>query len=324
MRVGFVYNVRGSGRATSGYTDEEAEFDDPAAIDAIRAAIAAHGHDVIDFEANETLPATLVAAPVDVVFNIAEGRGPRSREAQVPALLELLGIPYTGSDAVTLGITLDKSLAKSLVQAVGVATPRGVVMSTGDEPWPTDFPFPAIVKPLHEGSSIGITDASVALGEDGARERARALIAQYRQSVLCEEYVAGREVTAGLLGSPARVLPPMEIVFLGETAFPVYSFEVKRDFEVRVRYEVPAKLSPDELDAIETASLRAFQALGCRDVARLDFRLDASGVPYFLECNPLPGLAPGVGDLTFIAEAAGISFEDLIGEILEGALRRRL
>ncbi len=133
----------------------------------------------------------------------------------------------------------------------------------------------------------------------------------------------GREITVGLLGLPVRVLPPMEVIFLDGAEHPLYSFEVKRRFEELVRYEVPASLTAEELVAIERASLAAFGALGCRDVARLDFRLDAVGVPHFLECNPLPGLAPGVGDLTFIAEAAGHSFEDLIGEILEGALRRR-
>ena len=133
MRIGFVYNVRRR-EDDEVATDDEAEFDDPAAIFAIRAAIAAGGHEVIDFEADARLPQALAASPVDAVFNIAEGSGPRSREAQVPALLDLLGIPYTGSDAVTLGITLDKSLAKTLVAAAGVATPRGFLVVSGDEP----------------------------------------------------------------------------------------------------------------------------------------------------------------------------------------------
>ncbi len=320
MRVGFVYNVRaGKGHAGS---DEDAEFDDPATIVAIRDAIAAHGHEVVGLEADATLPATLVAANVDVVFNIAEGQGSRSRESQVPALLELLGIRYTGSDAVALGVTLDKSLAKAVVRAAGVATPLWTVMASGDEPLPELFRLPAIVKPLHEGSSKGIEADSLVADERRLRERARDVIGRYGQPVLCEEYVAGREITVGLLGSPVRVLPPMEVVFLNDEVLPLYSFDVKKRFEELVRYEVPAKLTDAELAALERDSLAAFAAFGCRDVARLDFRLALDGTPTFLECNPLPGLAPGVGDLTFIAEAAGVSFEDLIGEILDCALQR--
>jgi D-alanine-D-alanine ligase len=320
MRVGFVYNVR---RPDSAEGDEDAEFDEPETIEAISNALASHGHEVIGLEADRTLPAALVAADVDVVFNIAEGKGQRGREAQVPALLELLGIPYTGSDAVTLGITLDKPVASTLVRAAGVATPRGFVLTNGDGPLPEGLLFPAIVKPVHEGSSKGISSDSIVVDEAALRDQVREISTRYGQAALCEEYVSGREITVGLLGLPVRVLPPMEIVFLEGGAFPVYSFEVKRRFEELVRYEVPAALTADQLTAIERASLVAFEALGCRDVARLDFRLDAAGVPHFLECNPLPGLAPGVGDLTFIAEAAGLSFGDLIGEILEGALRRR-
>lgn len=315
MRVGFVYNVR---RIDAG--EDDAEFDEPETIKAISAAIAANGHEVVGLEADRTLPTALTAAEVDVVFNMAEGRGQRSREAQVPALLELLCIPYTGSDAVTLGITLDKPLASALVSARGVATPRGFVMRSTDDPVPSEFSFPAIVKPVHEGSSKGISNESIVFDEAGLRKRAGVIAARYEQPVVCEEYVVGREITVGLLGTPARVLPPMEVVFLEGGELPLYSFEVKRRFEELVRYEVPAALTPEELSAVERSSLTAFEALGCRDVARIDFRLDEEGTPYFLECNPLPGLAPGVGDLTFIAEAAGLSFEELIGEILAGAI----
>jgi D-alanine-D-alanine ligase len=320
MRVGFVYNVRSEHALAEG--DEDAEFDDPATIAAISDAIVAHGHDVVGLEADPALPAALVAANVDVVFNIAEGKGSRSREAQVPALLDLLGIPFTGSDAVALGVTLDKSVAKAVARAVGVATPLWTVMIAGDEPLPEHFRLPAIVKPLHEGSSMGIGADSVVADERRLRERAREVIGRYGQPVLCEEYIAGREITVGLLGSPVRVLPPMEVVFLGDEQLPLYSFDVKKRFEELVRYEVPASLTDGELAALERDSLVVFATLGCRDVARLDFRLAVDGTPTFLECNPLPGLAPGVGDLTFIAEAAGISFEGLIGEILDCALRR--
>lgn len=321
MRVGFVYNTRRA-HGVEAPGDEDAEFDSPATIATIRDAIASNGHEVIGFEADASLPGALAGAGVEVVFNIAEGRGGRGREAQVPALLELLDIPYTGSDPVTLGITLDKSLASTVVRAAGVAVPRGCVVATPSGPVPAELPYPAIVKPLHEGSSRGIAADSVVFDEEGLRARAGAVMTGYRQPAYCEEYVRGREITVGLLGSPPRMLPPMEVLFLTGDALPLYSFEVKQRFQELVRYEVPARLSAGELSALERDSMAAFDALGCRDVARIDFRLPPDGTPVFLECNPLPGLAPGVGDLTFIAEAAGISFERLIGEILEGAVRR--
>ena len=320
MRVGFVYNVRSADAADG---DEDAEFDAPETIEAISNAIAAHGHDVVELEAGRSLPAALVAAEVDVVFNIAEGRGPRGRESQVPALLELLEIPYTGSDPVTLGVTLDKSLASTLVRAAGVATPRSCLIASAGDPVPADFPYPAIVKPVHEGSSKGISRESVVFDEAGLRAQAGVVAADYEQPAFCEEYISGREITVGLLGDPPQVLPPMEIVFLGNDELPVYSFDVKQRWHGIVRLETGAALAPAEAAALERDSLLAFHAFGCRDVARVDFRLAADGTPYFLECNPLPGLAPGTGDLWFISEAAGLAFEDLIGEILAGALRRR-
>ena len=272
MRVGFVYNVRaGKGHAGS---DEDAEFDDPATIAAIRDAIASHGHEVVGLEADATLPAALVAANVDVVFNIAEGQGSRSRESQVPALLDLLGIPFTGSDAVALGVTLDKSVAKAVARAAGVATPLWTVMTAGDEPLPERFRLPAIVKPLHEGSSKGIEADSVVADERRLRERARDVIGRYGQPVLCEEYVAGREITVGLLGSPVRVLPPMEVVFLGDEELPLYSFDVKKRFEELVRYEVPAKLTDERARRSRARQPRCVRRVGLprRRPARLPAR----------------------------------------------------
>ena len=183
-------------------------------------------------------------------------------------------------------MTLDKSLAKVVVRAAGVATPLGVVMTTGDEPLPGGFSMPAVVKPLHEGSGKGITSDSVVTDEGRLRELARAVIDRYGQPVLCEEYVAGREITVGLLGSPARVLPPMEVTFIDPPEHPVYSFEVKQEWERLVRYEVPAALDDGTLAAITSASERAFAALGCRDVARLDFRLDPAGVAALSRVQP--------------------------------------
>ncbi len=324
LKVGFTFNVKRVTPDLGGEQDEEAEYDSPKTLQAIREAIASYGHEVVDLEATQDLPLQIASTPVDVVFNIAEGFKGRSRESQVPSLLELLDIPYTGSDPAALSVSLDKAVAKRMVRTHGILTPDYLVMNTGKERVPRELAFPLLVKPVAEGTSKGVTKKSIAKDEDELREVARELIAKYRQPALAETYVAGREFTVGLLGERRpRVLPPMEIVFLDPTdSTPIYSFEMKQDWNDQIRYEVPAKLTERELDRLERAARECFAALGCRDVARIDFRIDPEGRIFFIECNPLPGLTPGWSDLVLIAQAAGIEYRALIGEILSFAIRR--
>jgi D-alanine-D-alanine ligase len=262
---------------------------------------------------------------VDIVFNIAEGFKGRNRESQVPAVLELLDIPYTGSDPATLSIALDKVLAKRIVRQAGIHTPNFQTMLTGKERLSKELgSFPLIVKPVAEGSSKGVVSKSVCHNEAELREVVRELVGKYRQPALVEEYIRGREFTVGLLGERRpKVLPPMEIVFLDqEDKTPIYSFQHKLDASELVRYDAPAKLEPAQLEKVRAAARSAFMVLGCRDVARIDFRMDEKGRVYFIECNPLPGLTPGWSDLVLIAQAAGMDYRSLIGEILSGAIRR--
>jgi D-alanine-D-alanine ligase len=324
LKVGFTFNVKRVTPDPSGEQDDEAEYDSPKTLQAIREAIASWGHEVVDLEATQDLPLVLASTPVDVVFNIAEGFKGRSRESQVPSLLELLDIPYTGSDPSALSVSLDKALAKRMVRTHGILTPDYVVLNSGKERLPRELEFPLLVKPVAEGTSKGVTRKSIVRDEGELREVARELIGKYRQPALVESYIAGREFTVGLLGERRpRVLPPMEIVFLDrDDPTPIYSFEMKQDWNDQIRYEVPARLPPRELDRLERAARETFGALGCRDVARLDFRIDAEGRIFFIECNPLPGLAPGWSDLVLIAQAAGIDYRGLIGEILSFAIRR--
>jgi D-alanine-D-alanine ligase len=324
LKVGFTFNVKRVAPELTGEQDDEAEYDTPKTLQAIREAIASYGHEVVDLEATQDLPLALASTPVDVVFNIAEGFKGRSRESQVPSLLELLDIPYTGSDPAALSVSLDKAVAKRVVRTHGILTPGYVVLNTGRERLPRELAFPMLVKPVAEGTSKGVTRKSIVRNEGELRDVARELIAKYRQPALAEQYVVGREFTIGLLGERRpRVLPPMEIVFLDASdPTPVYSFELKQDWSDRIRYDVPAKLSPREVDRLERAAREVFGALGCRDVARIDFRVDAEGRIYFIECNPLPGLTPGWSDLVLIAQAAGIEHRALIGEILSNAIRR--
>ena len=323
LRIGFTFNVKRVVAAGEGGDDSEAEYDSPKTLQAIREAIASYGHDVIDLEANTELPAKLQSTSVDLVFNIAEGFKGRNRESQIPAILELLDIPYTGSDPAVLSIALDKALAKRVVWQQGILTPDFVLMSTGKERLPKEIRFPAIVKPVAEGSSKGIIGKSVVQTEAELREVAREMANRYRQPALVENYIQGREFTVGMLGERRpKVLPIMEVVFTGDDPLPIYDFSAKLDWTKKVRYDVPAKLEPAQQREIERVARACFTALGCRDVARVDFRMDADGKVYFLECNPLPGLTPGWSDLVLIAKAGGIEYQALIGEILSGGIRR--
>jgi D-alanine-D-alanine ligase len=322
LRIGLTYNLkRVDPRSES---DVEAEYDSPQTVRAIREALEAGGHEVVEVEATRDLLTALPAAAPDAVFNVAEGSSGRNREAQVPAILEFLNIPYTGSDPATLAITLDKGLAKRLVREAGLATPRFAVCSTVEDVDRLDLAFPVIAKPDAEGSSKGVTPANVCTGTEELRRRVTELTAKYGQRVLVEEFLPGREFTIGILADPhPYALPPMEIVFEPESGdHPVYGYGHKHEIESGVRLEVPAAVDADLRRALSEHALAVFEALGCRDVARIDVRLDASGRPNFIECNPLPGLTPGWSDLCHIAMAAGIDYTSLIGAILAPALRR--
>ncbi len=324
LRVGFTYNVKRIKPTTDASEDSEAEYDSPSTLQAIREAIASWGHEVVDLEANSELPSVLASSQVDIAFNIAEGFKGRNRESQVPALLELLDIPYTGSDPATLAIALDKGLAKKIVRETGIHTPNFQLMTTGKERLLKEFVFPLMVKPVAEGSSKGVVSKSVCGSEPELREVVREIVAKYNQPALVEDYISGREFTVGLLGERRpRVLPPMEICFLDPSEkTPVYSFQHKLDWNDRIRYDCPAKLDPGQMEKLKSAARGAFMALGCRDVARMDFRMDDKGRFFFLECNPLPGLTPGWSDLVLITQAAGMDYRGLIGEIMAPAIRR--
>jgi D-alanine-D-alanine ligase len=241
----------------------------------------------------------------------------------------MLGIPYTGSDPLTLALSLDKPLAKSVVAPVAV--PRG--LSVGPE-WDRDEirarlaegacgPGPWFVKPALEGSSKGIRQRSLVDTPAAAAALGVELAQTYQQTVLVEEFIAGDEVTVGLVGNgPAlEVLGVMQVRPRSADPRFVYSLEVKRDWDDRVVYETPARLPADVLGRVERSARLAYEALGCRDVARIDFRV-RDGVPYFLEANPLPGLAPDWSDLVLLAKGVGVSHADLIRRILRAAVAR--
>jgi D-alanine-D-alanine ligase len=328
MKIGITYDLKSDAPLAAHLPDDhQEEFDSPVTIEAIASVLRRLGHDVNKLGDGREMLEAVLRDPPDFVFNFAEGQGVgRSREARVPAVLEMLGIPYTGSDPLTLAATLDKDCAKRLVQSAGVAVPRGQTVHPGDDLGPFrkrgKLPYTAIVKPAWEGSSKGIRGKCVV---DTGRELADAVDAlrqAHRQPILVEEYVQGEELTVGLLGNDdpttvgiLRVLP------VEATERFVYSLEVKRDFRRLVRYESPPRLPAAQTAAVERAARTAFKVLGCRDVSRVDFRL-RDGVPYFLEVNPLPGLNPESSDLVILATMNGWTYDTLIAGILQAARDR--
>jgi D-alanine-D-alanine ligase len=332
MRIGITYDLKTDGPLRSDVPDDfQEEFDSPVTVEAIAAVLRGLGHTVEKMGDGRELLERLLADPPDFVFNFAEGHGiSRSREARVPAVLEMLTIPYSGSDPFTLAVTLDKHTAKHLLGRE-VKVPASILLDPRIHADPRRLRAalrdlrgiaPLIVKPAWEGSSKGIRGKCVVNDSDELVSVVASLLRDYRQPLLVEEYVTGDELTVGVVGNdPPRIIGIMRVLPTQPTAHFVYSLEVKRDYERLVRYECPALLSEQDTEAVRRASLDAFRALGCRDVARIDFRL-RDGVPYFLEVNPLPGLNPESSDLVILARLAGWSYEQLIETILQAALER--
>jgi D-alanine-D-alanine ligase len=327
MRIGLSYDLKeeiNPGQASP--EDALEEYDSPKTIELIGAALEAGGNSVVRLGGGREFLNNILSQNVDIVFNIAEGRGNyRSREAQVPSILEMLNIPYTGSDPQCLAICLDKPLTKRIVAGAGVYTPNWRVITDKkglhEISW-DGFSFPTIIKPAHEGTSKGIRLGSLAHSPEQTLEIVAGVLERYCQPVMVEEFIDGEEVTVGIIGNLLpRVLGIMRLIPKKEDEHFVYSLEVKRDWENLVDYECPARLEKNTLDKLTESSLRAFQVLGCRDFARLDFRVNPQGIPYFLEINPLPGLGD-YSDLVIIAIKQGGSYEVLIRAILGAAVER--
>lgn len=305
--------------------DAEAEYDDISTVMAIKEALESRNCRVTLLEADEGLPLKLAEDKPDIVFNIAEGIQGRGREAQVPALLDFYRIPYTGSDETTLCISLDKALTKRFVSTYGIRTPKYDVISGKQYRLAGRFHFPVIVKPNAEGSSKGISDAAVVTNRKELQELVSKNINLYRQDMLVEEYISGREFTVGIFGNgdDIHVFPPMEIRWINRgNQFNIYSYNVKQNYKEFVLYECPADIDKDTENEITCTAKKIYEVLSCRDFARVDFRLSPEGKLYFLEINPLPGLAPGYSDFPMIAEFNGMDYNSLIWNVLESALKR--
>lgn len=327
MRIGLSYDLKETiAPQQDGCDDAFEEYDSSETVELIATSLEAEGHRVTMLGGGRDFLSKILRNNVEFVFNIAEGRGTyRSREAQVPSILEMLNIPYSGSDPQCLAICLDKPLTKKLVALEGVSTPTWRVINDKQELRQIDyclFPFPAIVKPAYEGSSKGIRLTSLVEDPKQANEAIASLLDTYHQPVMIEKVILGDEVTVGITGnSPPKVLSVMRILPKQRNDYFLYTLEVKRNYKELVDYECPACLDEKVLQRIQTSSLKAFEALGCRDFARLDFRISAGGVPHFLEINPLPGLGLH-SDLVIMTTKMGWNHRQLIGAVLNAALER--
>ncbi len=328
MNIGLAYDLKSDfAPLADGPDDALEEYDSPATIAAIERVLGARGHTVHRLGGGRRFLTAMLEAPPDLVFNLAEGRGSRAREAHVPAVCEMLGISCTHSDPLTMALSLDKAMAKRVVASAGVATPRFAVVESACDLDALGLEYPLFAKPLFEGSSMGIRKNSKVETEESLRARVGALLDHYREPVLVEEFCAGAEFTVAILGAgtTARVAGTMEIVPKQvATADFVYSLEMKRAENWRdlMNYVVPPRRPAAEVAAIEAVALGAYRALGCRDIARVDVRIGRDGEPKFLEANPLPGIAPGWSDLALLWQGIGRAYDDLVGSILDEATAR--
>jgi D-alanine-D-alanine ligase len=319
--VGLTYDLK-SEYLARGYAEEAvAELDSLETVIAIERALAARGCETVRIGHLENLVARLAARERwDLVFNFAEGVFGPARESAVPALLEHYRIPYTFSDPLVLAVTLDKALAKRVVRDAGLRTPAFCVITELSQLKTVSLPFPLFVKPVGEGTGKGVLEDSRVTDPAQLHAIVTELLERYAQPVLVEAFLPGAEFTVGVQGTgrQARSLGVLEIAF--RPGVPdIYSYSTKKDYEARVDYRLAA---PEIAHACEALALEAWRALGCRDGGRVDVRLDDEGHPSFLEVNTLPGLDPVHSDLPILCRLGGVSYEALIGGIVDSALAR--
>jgi D-alanine-D-alanine ligase len=274
---------------------------------------------VVHLPCDTTFIGRIMEPRLDFVFNIAEGWGGRDRESFVPIVCRMLGIPCTGSDAITLGITMDKALTKHICSHAGVHTAPSIVYRTVPDS-PPPFGFPAFVKPNCDGSSRGITRESLATDLETLAARVSVILREYRQAALVEPYLDGRDFCVGLLGNdPPELLRPCEVLLGHEDGIPFFSHEYKR-YDID-RLDFAPDINPAAIDEMVSAARKSYAVLGCLDYARFDFRTDRDGIPYLLEVNALPGLSPRSGIFVRQAASSGIGYEKLILRVAERILK---
>jgi D-alanine-D-alanine ligase len=323
-RVGLTYDLKTDYQFKDGDPeDANAEFDHPSTIDVIAKAIESNGFKVEKIGNVGNLLERIGSLNVDIVFNISEGLSGRNRESQVPSILEMYGIPFVGADALTLGLTLDKVMAKKIFIADKIPTPKFFEVSASEQlEFANHYKFPLIVKPRFEGSSKGLTDSSRVTNKDELIQQVDYIVNAYKQPALVEEFISGQELTVAIIGNDSpEVMPVVQIKIDGKLNLNDKFYTFARITSDNLEYICPAKISTELKDRINDLALKTYRAVECRDFGRVDFRVDQNGNPYVLEINPLPSLSTDDA-FKLVAEAVGITYEDIIGKILNYALIR--
>jgi D-alanine-D-alanine ligase len=322
--VGLTYDLKTEYEFKEGDPpDANAEFDHPSTIDVIAKAIESQGYKTKKIGNATSLLGKIDSLKVDIVFNISEGLTGRNRESQVPILLEMMGIPFVGADALTLGLTLDKVMAKKIFIAEGIPTPKFFEVKNEAELVNADHcKFPLIVKPRFEGSSKGLSEDSRVENMEELEKQVAYIISAYKQPALIEEFISGQEFTVAIVGNdPVEVMPVVQIKIDGKLHLNEKFYTFARITSDRLEYICPARINHDLKDKISRLALKTYNAVECRDFGRVDFRVDNEGRPYVLEINPLPSLSTE-DVFKLVAENIGISYEEIIGKILKSALKR--
>jgi D-alanine-D-alanine ligase len=346
FKVAVLANLKVNAPKFEGMAEDQwDDLDSEKTVEALLNAIRSGGHACEFLEGDITLYDTIRKYSPDICFNICEGHFGDAREAQVPALLEMLQIPYTGSKVLTLALALDKSMTKRVLTYHDLPTPSFQTFERVDEPLSSDMVFPLFVKPSKEGTGMGVSRQSIVNNETELREQVNHIHNRYKQPALVERYIEGREVTVGVVGNlegvvarrmpedesaprvqaGLRFFPPMEVNLQPfESSDVVYSNRLKVELADQLDYLCPAPLDVEMVDELNWLTAAVFRVTGALDVSRVDFRLDAHDnlKPYILEINPLPGLAPGYSDLVIEAAAEGVNHTFLVNMILNTALKR--
>ncbi len=335
-RVAVIANIKGETTLPhDGPPDAGAEYDGIETIESIRSAIESDGHLTQFLPADSLLPNRIKDFCPDICFNIAEGMGGDAREAQVPALLEMLHVPYTASRVLANALSLDKTMTKRIWRDLGLPTASFQEFVTGHEPLSASLSFPLFIKPAREGTGMGMDGESIVTDEAHLRRRVRWIIETYRQPALVEEYLPGREFTVGVLGRSDAAQYTLRPDLYGPDGFhrfPVLEVDNRNSITPGVYgnlakclhfgddgipiFICPADIGPDLARELQDLAIQGHLAVGAVDVSRLDIRMDVLGKPRLIEINSLPGLSPGFSDLCVIAQAEGLSYAGLILEIL--------
>ncbi len=331
MKIALTYNLKKKDETKP--ADYFSEFDSEETINAISSALKKRGHtvDLVNVE-QPNLFSHFRKNRVDMVFNIAEGKCGKFRESEIPAILDYLDIPYTGSNTFSLALALNKALTKKILKAENIPTPRFQVFVKGNEELDSNLKFPLIVKPNREGSAKGISVSNVVITKETLFSKIKEIQELYKQEVLVEEFIDGKELTVGILkNGKVTILPILEIDFstCQKSGEYFYSWRMKEhqgntEFGLVPTFHCPARLDKNTEELVKEVALKTHQALGCYDISRTDIRLSKDNVPYVLEINPLPGLNPTESNFPLMAYAAGMQYEDIIEAILMSASERRM